>query len=141
MNPMVAKFLTTLQMRRASDGSGYWELAAALIFYSKVIDQIIVVPAGFRTDLASVPRLPLVFFLFGAVADEAGVVHDYLYTSYANGVTRAQADAVFAEASKVLKVAAWRRGPMWAAVRLFGRQHWGSGSPLSKGDIVGPGDA
>jgi hypothetical protein len=34
----------------------------------------------------------------------------------------------------VLKVAAWRRGPMWLGVRLFGKSHWGSGSPLSSVD-------
>ncbi|MES3022731.1 MAG: DUF1353 domain-containing protein [Pseudomonadota bacterium] len=137
-----SRFYTSLQVRRASDGqAGQWELVAALIYYSKLLDKMIVVPAGFHTDLASVPRLPLAYWLFGSVADEAGVIHDYLYTSFVKGVTRAQADAVFAEASAVLKVAAWRRGPMWLGVRLFGGSHWGSGSPLSSVDSVGEGDA
>jgi hypothetical protein len=139
----VARFMTSLQVRRASDGqAGQWELVAALIYYSKILDRIIVVPYGFRTDLASVPRLPLAYWLFGSVADEAGVIHDYLYTNLVQGVTRKQADDVFAEASAVLKVAAWRRGPMWLGVRLFGGSHWGAGSPLSSVvEKVGEGDA
>lgn len=131
MKPLPARFMTTLQARRASDGqAGAWELTSALVFVSVVIDKVIVVPVGFRTDYASVPRLPVAYLLFGGVAEEAAVVHDYLYTSYVVGVTRAQADDVFAEALKVMGVPAWRRGPMWAAVRAFGKKHWGSGTPL-----------
>lgn len=126
-----AKFLTALQVRRASDGeAGAWELTAPLIYSSNVLPHVVVVPAGFRTDFASVPRLPLAYWLFGNAADEAAVIHDWLYTSNVSGVTRKQADEVFAEASKVLGVPAWRRGPMWLGVRVCGGSHWGTGSPL-----------
>lgn len=126
-----AKFLTSLQVRRASDGeAGAWELTAPLLYSSNVLPKVIIVPIGFRTDFASVPRLPLAYWLFGNAADEAAVIHDYLYTNNVSGVTRKQADEVFAEASAVLKVPAWRRGPMWLGVRLFGGSHWGTGSPL-----------
>lgn len=136
MSKLIARFMTTLQAQRAGDGqagdgqAGAWELTAALIFYSAVLERVVVVPAGFRTDYASVPRLPVAYLLFGGVAEEAAVVHDYLYTNLVDGVTREQADNVFAEALKVLGVPSWRRGPMWAAVRAFGKKHWGSGTPL-----------
>lgn len=135
-------FYSRLQVRRASDDEpGAWELTAPLSYYSAHLDRIVTVPEGFRTDFASVPRLPFAYWLFGNAADEAAVIHDFLYTNFAKGITRKQADEVFAEASKVLKVAAWRRGPMWLGVRLFGGSHWGSGSPLSSVDAEEAADA
>lgn len=111
-------FLSLLRVERARAGAGQWVLTADLAFSSAVLDRLIIVPAGFVTDFASVPRLPLAFLLFGGVADEAAVVHDYLYST---GVcSRKLADEVFAEASKACGVSAWRRGPMWLGVRLFG---------------------
>lgn len=123
-----AKFMTTLQVRRTANGM--WELTSALIYVSEILPQVVVVPAGFKTDFASVPRLPVAYLLFGNAADEAAVVHDFLYSNNTNGVTRKQADDVFAEASRVLGIPAWRRGPMWLGVRLFGGAHWGDSSPF-----------
>lgn len=102
--------------------------------------EVIRVPAGYVTDFASVPRLfwrlepPL------GPAGKAAVVHDWLYSSggmccgrtvRANGkpryinYTRAQADGIFREAMGVLKVPAWKRQLMWAAVRVGGGSGWG----------------
>ena len=119
----MAKFQSRLKMEK--DGitdNGKWKLTAPLIYSSDVAKETFVVPAGFRTDLASVPRLPIVFLLTGATSDEAAVVHDYLYG--AGQVSRAMADAVLREASMVTKVPGWRRWMMWAAVRVFGGSHW-----------------
>ena len=124
-----ARFMTDLDMRRGKGDSRI--LLAPLIFYSAYLERSIAVPAGFVTNLASVPRLPFAYLLFGGVADEAAVVHDWLYTNNVKGVTRKQADEVFAEASKALGVSGWQRGSMWLGVRLFGGNHWGSGSPLA----------
>lgn len=49
------------------------------------------VPAGYVTDLGSVPRLPLVFVIAGDVAHDAALAHDWLYTNqvgwkYSDGV-------------------------------------------------------
>lgn len=125
---MKPRFLTSLQAKWVGDGKR--ELTTDLVYLTEIVPNLIIVPAGFQTDLASVPRLPITYLFFGNVADEAAVVHDYLYTSDVEGITRREADAIFAEASKVLGVKGWRRGPMWLAVRVFGKGHWGSGSPL-----------
>lgn len=114
---MKAEFLSVLRVQRVA-GTGEWELVAELAFSSAVLGRLIIVPIGFRTDFASVLRLPFVYWLFGGVADEAAVVHDYLYSTGA--CSRKLADEVFAEASKACGVPAWRRGPMWLGVRLFG---------------------
>lgn len=73
------------------------------------------------------PRLPLAFWLFGAVAQEAAVVHDFLYSTGA--CSRKLADEVFAEASTACGVSAWRRGPMWLGVRLFGGGRYTAAAP------------
>lgn len=101
---------------------GQWILAAPLIYQSDIARQTITVPAGFRTDLASVPRVPVAFLLAGDCAREAAVVHDYLYSTHL--VDRATADAVLREAAAVTGVPAWRRWLMWAGVRLGGAPHW-----------------
>lgn len=118
-----AEFRSTLAMERAgAPGSGEWVLLKPLVYYSIILGREIVVPAGFRTDLASVPRLPIIFWLTGATADEAAVVHDYLYTT--REVSRSAADAVMREASAVMGTPGWRRGLMWAGVRVGGGSYW-----------------
>jgi hypothetical protein len=119
----MAKFASKLKMEKLGlKDNGKWKLLSSLIYCSDVAKQTIVVPPGFTTDLASVPRLPIVFLLTGATSDEAAVVHDYLYSCHQ--VPRNVADAVLREASRVTGVPGWRRWMMWAAVRVFGGSHW-----------------
>lgn len=88
---------------------------------------VIEVPAGFVTDFASVPRPfwnlepPL------GDAGKAAVVHDYLYANrgLCGRLSRAQADAIFRRALGDSGVAGWKRGLLWAAVRLGGAGGWG----------------
>lgn len=124
---MEAGFLTALRAEPISPGNDNWRLLAELAFSSDVLDRLIVVPPGFVTDFASVPRLPLAYLLFGNVAREAAVVHDFLYSSGA--CSRKLADEVFVEASKACNVPAWRRGPMWLGVRLFGAGRYTAAPP------------
>lgn len=123
---MDARFLSLLRVERVA-GSNTWVLTSELAFSSDVLDRLVIVPIGFETDFASVPRLPLAFLLFGGVADEAAVVHDWLYSTGA--CSRKLADEVFAEASKACGVPAWRRGPMWLGVRLFGGSRYTAAAP------------
>lgn len=118
-----AKFLNTLSMERyGKPDSGEWILTKPFVYRSLVAGTTFIVPEGFITDLASVPRLPVVYWLTGATCDEAAVVHDFLYTTQV--VTREMADAVLSEASAVMGVPTWRRGLMWAGVRVGGGSHW-----------------
>jgi hypothetical protein len=127
-----AKFLNTLSMERYGEpDSGKWILTKPLVYRSVVAGQTFIVPAGFVTDLASVPRLPVVYWLTGDTCDEAAVVHDYLYSTHMT--TRAVADSVLCEASKVMGEPAWRCRLMWAGVRIGGggADHWGRGDDNS----------
>jgi len=74
------------------------------------------VPAGFGTDLASVP---LGFRNLASKVDgiEAATVHDYLYRT--GKVPRAEADEVFFDLLEG-QVPGWKRYAMWGAVRAFG---------------------
>lgn len=80
----------------------------------------VVVPRGFNTDFASVPRLPLAYLLAGGVGNAAAVVHDYLYREVPHAFTRDQADEMFYQALLACSVPRWRAWLMWAAVRIAG---------------------
>ncbi|PTE00895.1 DUF1353 domain-containing protein [Pandoraea apista] len=119
----MSRFLTRLVMESATGcDDGRWRLVRALVYQSDVADQTFVVPRGFVTDLASVPRLPVVYWLAGGTSNEAAAVHDWLYT--AKPVSRAVADKVLREASAVTCVPVWRQWLMYWGVRLAGASHW-----------------
>ena len=118
----MSRFTSELDVRELPDGK--WRLLAPLVYESDLIGTV-TVPAGFVTDLASVPRLPFVFWFYGDRARKPAVVHDAIYQQGSH--PRDVADEVFAEAMQALGIAAWTRGPMWAAVRLFGWSAYRSG--------------
>lgn len=136
----MAQFLTDLCATLLRDDSGGWERATwrldAPLEYSSDIMGVgkIVVPKGFETDFASVPRLPMMWVLAGGVGHRSATIHDWLYSlakqAQNSGATykvfsRAICDAVFAEALACGGVGFFRRGAMWAAVRLGGWRYWG----------------
>jgi hypothetical protein len=113
---MQAQFLTSLTLR---DLPGkWWQLASPLVYYSALLDATITVPVGFVTDTASVPRLPLAYWLFGGRGNSPAVVHDWLYRTAL--VSRHTADKVFNEALKSEGKWCTTRWPMTAAVMAFG---------------------
>lgn len=78
------------------------------------------VPAGFITDLASVPRLPGAYLLFGNRARRASIMHDYLYSEHFD---REFADSVF-YAGMADEVSNPGRYMMWLAVRVGGASYY-----------------
>lgn len=115
----MSRFLTPL---RAEKDGRVWTILQPLIYESDVAQKVFIVPEGFVTDFASVPRIPLAFLLTGDSAHEAAVVHDWLYRK--DIVTRSVADAVFEEAAKVSGEPGWKSWLMWAGVRLGGWIAW-----------------
>ena len=123
-------FLTSLHCTQVSPDE--WELADDFKYASKLLDRVIVVPKGFRFDFASVPRLPLMYAVFGNTAHKAATVHDWLYTSKQHPdstpdnliyVNRKTADAIFEEACKC-ELPSWKATLMWLGVRMGGSGHW-----------------
>ena len=82
----------------------------------------VVVPTGFDTDFASVPRWPLTFALLGSYGHAAAVIHDWLYRS--GELSREDADRVFHEALRSSGIARWRAWIMWAGVRIGGKSRY-----------------
>lgn len=113
----MAAFLSPLDAR--AEGDDHWRLLAPLRYQSEVAGVgVVEVPTGFLTDLASIPRLPFVYWLLGDRAHEPGVIHDWLYVS---GLTsQADADAVFYEASRVVGVSLGAAWAMWLGLRVGG---------------------
>lgn len=123
----MSQFLSDLRLDliedEGEDGRAHWRLGAPLKYYSSVHWRgrhigLIVVPRGFETDLASVPRLPVAWMLAGGIANRPSVIHDWLCDS--RRFTSRIAAAVFAEACAAEGIVFWRRAIMWAAVRCCG---------------------
>ena len=77
----------------------------------------ITVPAGFESDLASVPAWALRLIDAGALA-RAALLHDYLRERLA--FSKIEGDAIFLTAMAADDVKPWQRELVFAAVRLNG---------------------
>jgi hypothetical protein len=122
--PAAPRFLTPVYVRLERDET--YTVLAAVEYESALTGKSYVIPAGFNTDFASVPRLPLAFLLAGGVGDRAALVHDYLYRTGAE--PRNVADDVFAEALRAIAVPGWRSSLMWAGVRVGGLSSYVGGA-------------
>ena len=113
------KFLTNLLINQLTDS--IFEIVAPLIYESKLLECTIAVPVGFQSDGASVPRVPIVYMLFGDRAHHESVIHDYLYRSDSfPSLSRSQADNVFLEAMKCRGKRFFVRYAMYWGVRAGG---------------------
>ena len=122
---MKSEFLTPLDSRQIDDE--HWEMLADLRYVSALCRCMFVIPAGFVTDYASVPRAPLTYLLFGGRGNAAAVVHDYLYQIHLPGVDKPRADLVFREALVALGYGSATCWTMYKAVDLFGATAYASG--------------
>jgi hypothetical protein len=114
----MAKFLTDLEVRCIDDGR--WKLDAPLVYESDIAGRI-EVPAGFETDFASVPRVPIFYTLFGDRAHREAVLHDYGYRCDSIPVMeRSTVDDLFLEAMKERGKGFMVRYAMYWGVRLGG---------------------
>jgi hypothetical protein len=76
------------------------------------------IPAGFRTDLDSIPRwVPFLYAILKHRAIESSVLHDYLYSI---GHDKKQADLIYRQAMKLTKVNPAIREIIYLGVKLFG---------------------
>ena len=73
----MSKFLTELNIIEIGDK--LWALHSNLIYNSDLLGRTLVVPKGFITDLASVPRIPIAYQAWGGRCHREAVLHDFLY--------------------------------------------------------------
>lgn len=124
---MFLNYLEVIKVSEAgSHGRATWRLTAPLAYESESV-RIITVPEGFETDFASVPRLPLAYWLTGDTAHASAVIHDYLCREWypVGKISWARAADIFNEAMKYEGVPAWRRAIMVRAVKWFGEPRRG----------------
>ena len=109
------------------NGRQVFELVESLVLHIDVNGLnggiLINVPAGYRTDLASVPRLFWRVFPPIGPYSRAAIIHDYFYTN-ATGASRFFADSLFREVMRNLDVPPWKRIAMFYAVRIGGAKGW-----------------
>ncbi|APB98500.1 DUF1353 domain-containing protein [Polynucleobacter asymbioticus] len=128
----MSQFLTLLDVEQVEDvcqsGRGTWKVLNPLVYQSDLLGTTLTVPAGFVTDFASVPRIPIAFWFFGDRANQAATLHDWLYTTDSKLThpvrDRETADAILKEASLAQGVPTWVAYALWAGVRIGGESHW-----------------
>lgn len=88
--------------------------------------EAVVVPAGTRTDGASIPRIlwPLCGHPLQAPRAYAALFHDYLYSGGVPGCTRAQADKCYFLLLRHYGVSWLKAKTEYCALRMFGWSHW-----------------
>lgn len=112
---MTPKFFNTLVLSHG--GKQRWKTYRE-IRYQSLHHGVFTVPAGFETDLASIPRIFWPFLSPAGKYAKAAVLHDWLYVT--KTVTRKVADELFLEAMEVLGVSWITRNVMYRAVRMGG---------------------
>jgi hypothetical protein len=106
---------------------GFFETVEPLNYYSLARQKNYVVPSGYSTDLASVPRLPVVFWWVGRRGDAAAIIHDWLYEmgiKFKQIKTRLEADDLYLEVLLDSRVPWATAYAMYAGVRAFGEGHF-----------------
>lgn len=139
---MGARFETALKIQVIGNRS--WMLVDDLVFYSETYGGRFVAPAGFQTDLASIPRLVWTIFPKVGLQDKAAVIHD---AGYANALTtyhedrfqrqriftvKRVADDLFNEGMQAAGVNCVSRWCMYQAVKRFGTPE---GHPLAANSV------
>jgi hypothetical protein len=102
------------------DEDSYFVLIAPLIYYSDLVGGEIVVPEGYRTDLASIPRIFQTIIQVNGRHRRPAVIHDYLCDNKKElGMPQGFADKIFREAMKVVDVDFVESAVMYRMVRRY----------------------
>ena len=118
------------------NGRPLWMTLAPLRYRSDLLGgRVILIPAEFVTDLASTPRLPIIWLAVGGRGTRSAVTHDWPYQTgwwlLEDGtklnVEKDLVDEVFWEsllADPISGAGPMRAREMWAGVRIGGRGVW-----------------
>ncbi len=107
---------------RVVDGEGMFRLLSPLVYYSDLLGEEIVVPTGFETDFASIPRIFQNIIQVNGKHRKAAVVHDYLCVNKKKlRMPQGLADKIFREAMRCLDVEFVESSLMYRMVRRYQR--------------------
>lgn len=113
-------FLTDLDMRHLYKDK--YVLLSELKYQVQKSSTTVSVPKGFKTDLASIPRILRSLVTGQDGTQKAAVLHDYLYATKKG--KRGWADKIFLDAMQECGVNWLRRRIYWAGVRVGGWVAW-----------------
>ncbi len=115
----MSKFLTELETINITDT--LWKLTAPLVYESDLLKTKVIIPKGFLTDFASVPRIPVVYWFWGGRSHREAVLHDYLARKDSIPVVGYfRLHRVFLEAMKSRGKTFLVRWPMYIGVNVGG---------------------
>lgn len=119
----MSSFTTPIRIETLDDGYR-WKLLEAFVYHVGELGgpDNIIVPAGFVTDMGSVPRI-----FWGIVdpwgkASKAFLIHDWLYETKER--SRLVSDAILLEGMEVLGVNWFKRWLIYHGVRAGGWMAW-----------------
>lgn len=104
-----------------SDAEDEWILSAPLVYVAENSEPY-VVPRGFVTDLASIPRALYAVIPVNGKHRSAAILHDWLYET--QKMSRARCDGLFLEAMASSGVRWSLRWAMYLGVRAGGWVPW-----------------
>lgn len=119
----MSSFTTPIKVEALETGR-QWKLLEEFVYDVGELGggDSIIVPAGFITDMGSVPRI------FWNIIDPWGrpakafLIHDYLYSTHQR--SRLVSDAILLEAMEVLGVHPFKRWLIYRGVRMGGWVAW-----------------
>ena len=116
----MSSFTDILIVSPLSDGER-WVVRKEFSYYlddDNEDSEKIVVPTGYVTDFASVPRAFWKIVPKWGKYGSAAVIHDYLYDTQKK--SRKESDKIFLNGMRILGVPKWKRYGMYWSVRIFG---------------------
>ncbi len=116
MKPVV--FLNELRLTVLMDNS----FRLVTPFYVALNGKEVIIPTDFKTDLASVPRIPIVYMVVGGRGHKAAVLHDWLYQTAM--FPRDKCDAYFYHALRECGINYFYAQVMYRGVRLGGAAYY-----------------
>lgn len=122
---MKSLFLTELDYELKHDRDDVWVLMKPLLYYSELLNTIIIIPSLFESDGSSVPRMPIAYWFYGGKCHREGFLHDYLFRKDSIPVVPfGIANALYLEAMESRNKPVYVRYPMWAGVWIGGYPHY-----------------
>lgn len=140
----MSAFLSKLEVENVDDinaqGRGFWKITAPFIYQSDILGKTITVETGFITDYASVPRIPIAYWLCGDTSHLPAVLHDWLFHHH-EVCSEQMANQVLLEAMEVNGEPQWRAEMIYLGVAVGGQTSWeddgnGDGHSIINGKIV-----
>ena len=112
----MAGFYEWAAVSRIHDGTGCFRLTRDLAYRSDAGD-VYVVPNGFKTDLASVPKIVWPILPPHGLYLSAAILHDFFCEN--DWISRTDGDRLFKEAMSHSNVPTWKAWTIWFGVRAY----------------------